>query len=359
MSLIVDAHEDIAYNMLTYGRNYLNPVHVTRRAEAGTDLVQRANGDSLLGLPEYRAGRVALVFSTLFAAPKRCAAEWEGQIYADKEQAHKLYRGQLDLYHRLAGEHPEAFRLVKTRAELSSHLAAWQNGGAETQPIGLVFLMEGAEGVRRPAELAEWWALGLRIIGPAWVGTRFCGGMGEPGPLTPEGFELLDAMGDMGFALDISHMDEKAALQALERFPGKIIASHANANALLNRPDNRHLPDAVIRGLIDRGGVMGVMPLNTFLRTGWKHGEAKNLVTLDDLAAHIDYVCQMAGNADHVGVGTDFDGGFGMQSTPAEIDSIADLPKIGTVLTRKGYTPAQVDAVLGGNWTRMLEQILP
>jgi len=70
-------------------------------------------------------------------------------------------------------------------------------------------------------------------------------------------------------------------------------------------------------------------------------------------------VCQIAGDAQHAGLGTDFDGGFGAESTPAGIDSIADLPKVADALRTAGYAPADIEAVMSGNWLRALEQTLP
>ena len=136
--------------------------------------------------------------------------------------------------------------------------------------------MEGAEGVREPAELEDWWGRGVRLIGPAWSGTRFCGGTLEPGPLTSEGFALLESMAEWGFGLDLSHMDEKAALQALDIYPHQIIASHGNALALLQgSQSNRHLTDRVIRGILERDGAIGVVPFNGFLRAGWQKGDPR------------------------------------------------------------------------------------
>ena len=221
-------------------------------------------------------------------------------------------------------------------------------------------LMEGAEGVRTPDELEEWCQAGLRIIGPAWLGTRFCGGTHEPGPMTADGWALLAAMQDIGFTLDISHMDEKAALQALDAYSGRIIASHANALSLLKGIDtNRHLSDRVISKLVERQGVIGVVPHNPFLSVGWKVSDGKKDVSLESVATHIDFICQLAGDAHHVGLGSDFDGGFGYPSTPAEVNTIADLQKLAPLLQQKGYADADIAGILGLNWLTFLEQTLP
>ncbi len=130
--------------------------------------------------------------------------------------------------------------------------------------------MEGADAIRSPAELAGWWEFGLRLIGPAWAGTRYCGGTKEPGPLTDEGRALLKTMADFPFILDLSHMDEPAALEALDFYEGPVIASHGNCLALLpNYATNRQFSDRVLRGLIERDGVVGLVPFNAFLKVGW------------------------------------------------------------------------------------------
>ncbi|HET6846608.1 MAG TPA: membrane dipeptidase, partial [Anaerolineales bacterium] len=211
-------------------------------------------------------------------------------------------------------------------------------------------------------ELPEWHERGVRVIGLAWAGTRYSGGTKEPGPLTPEGRSLLEGMAELGFLLDLSHMDESAALEALDRYEGAVIASHVNCLALLpNFPTNRHLSDTALRRIIERGGVIGNMPVNSFLKPGWSHkkGSRREEVPLDVMAAHIDHVCQLAGDSLHSGIGSDFDGGFGLQSVPPEIDSVADLQKIGPLLERRGYSANDVDNILGQNWLRLLRANLP
>jgi membrane dipeptidase len=354
--------------MLNFGRDYTRAAADTRRSEreAGSQAAEHT-GETLLGWPDYMSGRVAVVFGTLFVTPmRRREGEWDKQAYADFNQAHRLYWGQLDTYHRLAGEQPDKFRLVGTRLELESVLAQWVEmpgldaPGGEAKAIGIIPLMEGAEGIRQPAELEEWWEAGLRTIGLAWAGTRFCGGTRDPGPLTLEGRELLEAMADIGFTLDISHMDPLSARQAIDMYAGPIIASHANAAALLPGYDgNRLLPDDVIHKLIERGGIIGVVPFCKFLDAYWKKGDLRDRITLETLAAQVDHICQMAGDAHHAGLGTDFDGGFGAESVPVGVDTIADMQKLAPILKMKGYNDEDASAVLGENWLRHLKTTLP
>jgi membrane dipeptidase len=358
--IVVDSHQDLAWNMLTFGRDYTRSVEETRQLEAGGQTPLR-NGDSLLGWPEYQRGEVAVAFATLFAAPERHKlGEWETLTYADTNQAHKSYSAQLDAYQRLVDEHPGKFNLVQSLHDLNRILAGWENAAESQTPVGLVILMEGAEGVREPAELEEWWQRGVRLIGPAWAGTRFCGGTREPGPLTADGFALLESMAEFGMTLDISHMDEQAVLQAFDVYPGPLAATHSNPQALLMDADiNRFLSDRVLQGLVDRDGVVGIPPYNKFLRWEWDPKHGRDAISLDLVVDHIDYVCQLAGDAKHVGIGTDFDGGFGLQSVPGEIDTIADLQKLVPLLEKRGYTDNDTAAIMGENWLNKIRESLP
>ncbi|HEX5942186.1 MAG TPA: membrane dipeptidase, partial [Anaerolineales bacterium] len=242
MPLIIDSHQDIAWNMLTYGRDYTRPVHETRRLEAGT-VTPELNGDCTVGWPEYQRGQVAAVFATLFATPARKREQGDTVFYADYQTAHRLYRNQIDVYRKLVDSHPDKFRLLASVKELDSVVDHWSKTVPEGEghPVGMIYLMEGADGIRSPQELEEWYDLGLRIIGLAWAGTRYSGGTGEPGPLTAEGRKLISAMMDYNFLLDLSHMDEAAALESLDRYEGPVMATHSNCAALMRGSEtNRH-----------------------------------------------------------------------------------------------------------------------
>lgn len=363
MHLIIDSHQDIAWNMLTFKRDYTRPLAETRRLEANT-LIPERNGESLLGWDEYQRGNVAVVFSTLFAAPARKKELWDTLWYPDFDTARKLYRDQYHAYRKWTDSHPDKFRLITSTGELDSIVQHWSLPARndEGHPVGMLMLMEGAEGIRSVKELPEWWEMGLRMIGLAWMGTRYCGGTNEPGALTDEGRGMLAAMADLNFILDISHMDEAAALESLDRYAGAVMASHSNCAALMKGSEsNRHVPDRVVELLIERDGVIGLIPYNNFLKVGWsrKTGSRREEVTLDAYIAHIDHVCQIAGDSLHAGIGTDFDGGFGLQSTPMGLDSIGNMQVIGTKLIERGYTETDAANILGGNWLQFLRKNLP
>jgi membrane dipeptidase len=155
-------------------------------------------------------------------------------------------------------------------------------------------------------------------------------------------------------------MDHQSARQALDFYQGQVIASHANAESLItNIPNNRHLKDETILQLIERDGVMGIVPLNAFLNWDWRAQGGRESVSLDHVTAQIDHICQLAGNTRHVAIGTDFDGGFGVESVPAEIDTIADLQKLAPRLAEKGYNDEDITNIFNANWLRILNNNLP
>jgi membrane dipeptidase len=362
MALIVDAHCDLAWNMLSFDRDYALGAQDTRRREHGSDITER-NGDTLLGWPDYQRGQVAIVFATLFAAPNRAKeGKWDKLCYSNTAEAHQLYSDQLDAYHRLTEAHPDKFRLIQNASELDAHWKMWSDPGRDGRPVGLVVLMEGADGIRTADEVQDWQERGVRLIGLAWAGTRYAGGTREPGPLTDDGLRLLRAMAEHGFVLDLSHMDERSASQALDVYDGPVVATHVNCLALLpNFPTNRHYADDLLRRIVERDGIVGSIPANTFLKSGWSraNGSQREEVPLDTYVAHIDHVCQLAGDSLHAGIGSDFDGGFGVQSVPPEIDTVADLQKIGPLLEDRGYSAGDIANILGLNWLRLLQRSLP
>jgi membrane dipeptidase len=168
-------------------------------------------------------------------------------------------------------------------------------------------------------------------------------------------------MADVGMILDLAHLAEEGAVEALDNFPGPILVSHTSPLALVPSAEEpeRHITDLVIRRTADREGVIGLLLGNRFLKDGWEPSQGREIVTLADVATGIDYICQMLGDAAHVGIGSDFDGGFGLDKVPQGLDSVADLRLIGESLDARGYNQEDIEAILGGNWLRFLRRALP
>jgi len=176
-----------------------------------------------------------------------------------------------------------------------------------------------------------------------------------PGPLTAIGRDLMREMNGTNLIIDVSHMTDEGFFEALESFRGTVIASHSNCRALV--PTDRQLSDEMIRALVSREAVIGVVFYNAFLLHGWSNSGigAKSEVTLSHVVKHIQHICSIAGDTSHVAVGSDLDGGFGCESVPAEIDPVADLRQLGAALSEAGFSDGEVENVMQKNWLRILE----
>jgi membrane dipeptidase len=346
---IVDAHQDLAYNALRYDRDLRLPLADLREHERK----HPAEGVPTVTIPSLLEGQVGLLCSTLFSMPAQrnlFMPDNKRLVYENADEAYQVALAQLDYYQRLADDY-EQIRLVRNDAELEEVVASHEGGAGGL--LGIALLMEGADPVRDPAELEEWYERGVRLIGPAWDDTRYAGGAWrEGGGFTREGFALMEGMADLGFILDITHLSDKAAFEALERYEGHIVATHSNARALV--PGMRHISDDLLRRLAERDGVVGVVIMNRFIKPGLARSDPKEAVAMADLVAHIDHVCQLLGDAAHVGIGSDLDGGFGRDDIPAEMDSVVDLQKLIPALAERGYAAEDITAIMGGNWLRKL-----
>lgn len=326
---IVDAHLDLAYGALAHGWDLTLPLETLR---------QRVQGPyrPTVTLPALRDAGVAVAFATIFVDPER---------YPGHEEAKQAALAQIERYRRW--EAAGHVRIIENAAMLRAHLEAW----SRDKTPGLVLLMEGAEPIGSPDELPEWKRRGVRIVGLAWRTTRYAGGTGGEEGLLPLGRDLLAAMASEGVALDLSHLSEAAFFEALEHFPGPVAVSHANPRALAWSPEspvpaNRFLSDAELRALKGRQGVVGVVLYNRFLESTWT--PEKPRPSLARVVRHAHFIAEQLGWGS-VGIGSDFDGGFGADATPEGIESPLDLRKLSALLPEE-----HAAGVLGSNWLRWL-----
>jgi membrane dipeptidase len=219
--------------------------------------------------------------------------------------------------------------------------------------------MEGADPIVEPAQAAQWWDDGLRIVGLAHYGpSAYAFGTDSAGPLTTKGRALCAEMDRLGMILDASHLTDESFHDALDRFHGPVMASHSNCRALV--PGDRQLSDEMIRRLIERDAVIGAVLDAWMLEPGWIRGQTTpDRVTLNNVVDHIDHICQLAGSVRHVAIGSDLDGGYGTEQTPNDLDTIADLQKLTGLLVDRGYTEEDIALIMHGNWIRFLQHHLP
>ena len=229
--------------------------------------------------------------------------------------------------------------------------------------------MEGADPIVEPSQAAYWWNEGLRSLILAHYGQgHYSDGTGGSGGLTPKGKQLLREIETLGMILDLTHTAEEAFWQALDEYDGPVLASHQNCRALV--PGERQFSDEQLRAILDRGAVIGVsmdswmlyQPGN--LDWGGHHPERREVfaradVTLQNLADHVDHVCQLAGNATQAAIGGDTDGQGGRDGAPAEVDSVVDYRKLAMILRERGYDEEDVANVMFRNWTRFYSEHLP
>jgi len=355
--LVIDSHLDLAWNALQWNRDLLLSVYTTRSLEIRTPGPGRAQGT--VALPEMRKGRVALSFATMLARSTGTPVPYLD--YLSPLQAYGVALGQLAYYRAL--EREGYARLITDIAGLDAHMAEWRTWEAAddpdpdaTPPLGFVISMEGADPILSPDQLQEWWDAGLRVLGITHYGRgRYAGGTGTEDGLTDLGKVLLTEMERVGMILDITHCSDPSFWQALERYDGPVLASHNNCRALV--PHQRQFSDEQLRAIIERDGVIGVAFDAWMLEPGWIKGHSSNeTVTIADVVDHIDHICQIAGNSEHVGIGSDLDGGFGREQSPCDLDTIVDLQKVPELLAERGYSDDDIAAIMHGNWLRLLHQ---
>lgn len=353
--LLVDAHLDLAMNALVWNRDLKLSCHDTRELEAGMTAKGRACGT--VGLPDLHRGQIGLCCATVLGRvnPKGASA----LDFRTHEIAYAHCQGELALYREL--ERQGALRMIRTRADLDAHLADWpaEGGSGGDRLIGIILLMEGADPIVEPSQAEGWWNDGLRMIGLAHYGpSAYAFGTDSAGPLTAKGRELVAEMDRLGFILDASHLTDESFNDALDRFQGPVMASHSNCRALV--PGDRQISDEMLRRLIERGAVIGAVADAWMLRPDWVRGETlPGDLSIAAIADHIDYVCQVAGNADHAAIGSDLDGGYGTEQTPADLDTIADLQELVGILGSRGYSDEDIAKVMHGNWIRFFREHLP
>jgi membrane dipeptidase len=364
--LIFDVHLDLAMNALEWNRDLRWPLEKIRRWESSMkDRVDRGNNS--VCFPEMRRGNIGLCVATQIGRYSPYFHKLPG--WNSPEQAWAQTQGQLAWYRAMeeAGEMVQ----IRNRAQLDQHLALWLNQSAASAspvgsssvvhagkklPIGYILSLEGADSMITLKHLERSYADGLRAIGPAHYGPgRYAHGTDAEGPLTPQGRELLKEMQKLGMILDATHLCDESFWDAMNHFNGPVWASHQNCRALA--PWNRQFADDQIKAVIERGGVLGMAFDAIMMVPGWVHLRSKPSdfqLRIERICDHIDHICQLAGNAKHVGIGTDLDGGFGTEQMPMDMDSIADLQSLPVLLAKRGYSLEDIEGIMWRNFVEFL-----
>ncbi|WP_301921827.1 dipeptidase [Ferruginibacter sp.] len=349
----IDAHLDLSMNAMEWNRNLRSSITDIREREKNYfDKPDRGMGT--VNFAELRKGDIGLVVATQIAryvAPENKLPGWHSA-----EQAWAHTQGQLAWYKAMetAGE----LVMIKDKIGLEKQLALWNNGESnDTKPIGYMLSLEGADSLVTLDNLHTAYEYGLRAVGPAHYGPgRYANGTDATGHLNEQGKNLLREMDKLNMILDCTHLCDDAFWDALEIFTGPVWASHNNCRALVNH--NRQFSDDMIKALIERGAVIGGAFDAWMIVPGWVRGKSlpqQMDCTMEKVIDHLDHICQLAGNANHVGLGTDLDGGYGKEQSTYDLDTIADLQKIPAMLLKRGYSKEAIENIMHGNWLRLIK----
>ena len=354
--LIFDAHLDLSMNAIEWNRDLTRPIEEIRaREEKLTDKPDRGRGT--VSFPEMRRGDVGLCVATQIA--RYVARDNPLPGWHSPDQAWAMTQGQLAWYR--AMEARGELVQIADRAALDRHLDGWLHAAsADGKAIGYVLSLEGADSIVTLPHLERAYAQGLRAVGPAHYGPGiYANGTNASGDLGPKGRELLREMESLGIILDVTHLCDESFRDALDHFHGAVWASHSNCRALVNH--NRQFSDDHIRELVQRDAVIGAVFDAWMLVPGWVRGQSTpegTGVKLATVADHIDHICQVAGDATHVGIGSDLDGAFGREQCPSDVHTIADLSRIPDLLASRGYKPPDIELIAHGNFVRFLRRVL-
>ncbi len=348
--LIFDAHLDLAMNALEWNRDLRWNVKDIRESELGmTDKPDRAKGT--VSFESMREGNIGICVATQIGRYVKKGSSLPG--WNSPEQAWAQTQGQLAWYKSME-EAGQLFQITNL-IELNKHLVRWAED--ENAPIGYILSLEGADSIITIDHLERSYDQGLRAIGPAHYGPgTYAQGTDATGGLGIRGRELMKEIDRLGIILDATHLCDDSFWEAMDIFNGAVWASHNNSRSLVNH--NRQFSDEQIQELISRGAVIGAAMDAWMLAENWIRGEStpesKN-VSLATVIDHIDHVCQLAGNSKHAAIGTDLDGAFGIEQSPADLDTISDLQKLIPILKERGYSNEDIENLMHKNWLRFLE----
>lgn len=354
------------------------------------DTLQRmTRGESLAGhnghldLPRMRQGGLDLQFFSVWVHPAYLAGD--GRPDRSYQRAIEL----LDAFDREMAAHAEIIRPVRSASEARREVAAGRLAAA----LGI----EGGHAIENDLDkLEEFHRRGVRYLGLTWnnstdwadaakeetrSGTRHNG-------LTRFGVEVVHRMNTLGMMVDLSHAAESTFWKVLEVSRAPVMASHSDAHAL--SPHFRNLKDDQIRALAGKEGIIGINFFCMFLdgayaaerqRAEAEHAGAlaeieerhaydfptqslKEIELLDQvmnpvpvtaarIVDHVEHIVGLVG-ADHVALGSDFDG---TNALPSDLQDVSQLPVLTELLQDRGFSDGDIRKILGDNVLRFFERV--
>jgi membrane dipeptidase len=287
---------------------------------------------------------------------------------------------QIDIAHRVIAKYPEALATALTAADVRTAFRAGK--------VGSMLGMEGGHAIENSlGALRQYYALGVRYMTLThnvtldWADAAL--DSARHGGLTEFGREVVREMNRLGMLVDLSHVSPGVMSNALDVAQAPVIFSHSGARALVDHA--RNIPDSILRRLPRNGGVVMVPFVPSFTSpavrahdierakvmrasrqahgtdtlavnrdvTSWLATHAAPKATLNDVANSIEYIRKVAG-ADHVGIGSDFDGAD--DDFPAGLEDQSTYPQLFAELIRRGWSDADLRKLAGENVLRALSQ---
>lgn len=359
-----DAHLDLAY-LAECGRD----MHVDPAVARGR------HQPAAVTLPSLADGGVRAVLATIFTeaqvesgtAPTQ-DVESGAHAYpeGDADAANMAGRRQLKLYH--AWQDAGLIQLMRprvgdspTQVDSQAPVSSAQASATST-PLLCGILLECADPIIHPDDLAWWADQGVVAIGMAWWHqSRYAGGNGVKSGLTDLGRDLVARMDARGVVHDASHLSDRSLAELFELTDAPVMASHSNCRSLLHgdartRSDDlsaqRHLSDESIKEIARRGGVIGLNLVRNFIKPGIDSKDPTDRPSVDDAIAHVEHICEVVGDRAHVGLGSDMDGGITANDLPAGVNRPKDLRLLADALAHRGWADADIEAFAWGNWAR-------
>ena len=349
---IFDAHLDLAMNALEWNRDLTKSVYQIRESEKG--MVDKPDrGNNTVSLDAMRKGNIGICVATQIAGIKN---KINPHGWSSMEQAWAQTQGQLNWYKEME-KNGEMYQIYDLNT-LDNQIENWQKE-TKKKPIGYILSLEGADSIVNIDYLEKSYMLGLRAIGPAHYGPGvYAHGTDSNGSIGQKGKELVKKIEELNLILDVTHLSDTSFWETMEIYNGNLWASHNNCRKFVNH--NRQFSDDQIKEIIRRDGVIGV-PLDAWMMVpNWIRGKSipeTMGVTLNQMIENIDHICQLSGNSNHVGIGTDLDGAFGIEQTPTDIDTIADLQKVPLMLKKIGFSESDVEKVMNKNFINFLKRV--
>lgn len=355
MKFIIDIHLDLSMNAIEWNRDLTQSVLQINAQEK--DLIDKPDrGKATVSLQAMREGNIGFCVATQIARYVKSNNPLPG--WNSPTQAWAQTQGQLAWY-RAMEKAGEMIQIIDKKG-LQNHLDLWSSS-EPNKPIGYLLNLEGADSIVTLDHLHRAYKQGLRAIGPAHYGPgTYAHGTNSEGGLGTKGKELLNEIEKLNMILDVTHLCDQSFWEAIDHYNGKMWASHSNCRSLV--PNQRQISNLQIKELIARKAIIGMAFDAWMMIPKWQKGISdpkKSGLVIETIIDHIDHICQLSGNSNHIALGTDLDGGFGKEQCPYDLETISDLQKMDALLKKRGYSENDIQKILNQNAINFLMGALP